>query len=250
MAINIVKKEDQAKGQFNGGEILENKPIGFPQDVGKQKPYSNLFYWAHAWTDVGSTIGEHPHQGFEIMSFVLEGSIEHYDNKHNAWKKLEAGDVQIIRAGNGITHAEKMNPGAHMFQIWFDPDLNKTLSKPATYSDYKSEQFEVQEDEEIKTKYYNGNNSPLEMDSEEVDIKEITFLKNNYELVNSDMKELSGYVVKGEMQLNGEQLKKGDFFRVTGKEKMPIKPQKGSKLFLIESPQRLSYKSYAELRFG
>ena len=76
MNIQVIKKEDQADGNFNNGEILEKKPIGFPQDGGKIRPYSNLFYWAHAWTPKGkSTIGLHPHQGFEICSFVLEGSI-------------------------------------------------------------------------------------------------------------------------------------------------------------------------------
>ena len=49
MAIKIFKKDNQANGNFNGGEILEKKPIGFPQDGGKLRPYSNLFYWAHAW---------------------------------------------------------------------------------------------------------------------------------------------------------------------------------------------------------
>ena len=43
MYLNIYNISDQAKGSFNSGEILENKPIGFPQDGGKLKPYSNLF---------------------------------------------------------------------------------------------------------------------------------------------------------------------------------------------------------------
>ena len=46
MPIDIIPKDQQASGQFNGGEIIENKPIGFPQDGGDVKPYSNLFYWA------------------------------------------------------------------------------------------------------------------------------------------------------------------------------------------------------------
>ena len=50
MSISIYTKKNQADGNFNYGEILEKKPIGFPQDGGKLKPYSNLFYWAHAWT--------------------------------------------------------------------------------------------------------------------------------------------------------------------------------------------------------
>ena len=42
--VEIVKREDQADGNFNNGEILEKKPIGFPQDGGSSKPYSNIFY--------------------------------------------------------------------------------------------------------------------------------------------------------------------------------------------------------------
>ena len=43
MSINVFKKDTQANGNFNNGEILEKKPIGFPQDGGNLKPYSNLF---------------------------------------------------------------------------------------------------------------------------------------------------------------------------------------------------------------
>ena len=138
MAVNIYTKQDQASGNFNCGEILEKKPIGFPQDGGKLKPYSNLFYWAHAWTPNNkSTIGLHPHQGFEICSFILKGNINHFDTKQNKWIPLSKGDVQIIRSGNGISHAEEINDESEIFQIWFDPDLSKSLKRSATYNDYK-----------------------------------------------------------------------------------------------------------------
>ena len=71
MSVKIFDKKEQASGNFNNGEILEKKPIGFPQDGGELKPYSNLFYWADAWTPVSrSTIGLHPHQGFETVSYT------------------------------------------------------------------------------------------------------------------------------------------------------------------------------------
>ena len=54
--IEILRKSDQADGNFNNGEILEKKPIGFPQDSGMSKPYSNIFYWAHAWTTKGKAL--------------------------------------------------------------------------------------------------------------------------------------------------------------------------------------------------
>ena len=42
--VEILRKESQVDGSFNNGEILEKKPIGFPQDGGVSKPYSNIFY--------------------------------------------------------------------------------------------------------------------------------------------------------------------------------------------------------------
>ena len=161
---------------------MERKPIGFPQDWGKQKPYSTLFYWAHAWSDTGGLIGEHPHKGFEIMSFVLAGEIEHYDSQLKGWKKLKAGDVQIIRAGSGITHAEKINDLSSIFQIWFDPNLNETLTKPASYNDYTGDSFPVFEDKESKTKVMVGG-TQLTMDSKVDYIQEITFYVSEKEAI-------------------------------------------------------------------
>jgi quercetin 2,3-dioxygenase len=129
MSITIYPFTRQHKGGFNNNEIMENKPVQLSNDTEKLQPYSNLFYWAHAWSDNGSTIGEHPHKAFEIMSFVTKGWIEHYDSKNRDWKRLEEGAVQIIRAGKGISHAEKLGPGAEMFQIWVDPGLESTITK-------------------------------------------------------------------------------------------------------------------------
>ena len=142
MKVNFYPPSVQASGNFNFGEILEKKPIGFPQDGGLLKPFSNLFYWAHAWTPgKRSTIGLHPHQGFEICTFVLKGSINHYDTQLNKWIRLDEGDVQIIRSGNGISHSEEILEKSEIFQIWFDPDLSKSLKKPASYNDYKHDKF-------------------------------------------------------------------------------------------------------------
>ena len=51
MPILFFEKENQASGNFNNGEILEKKPIGFPQDGGELNPYSIYF--------IGHTLG-HP----------------------------------------------------------------------------------------------------------------------------------------------------------------------------------------------
>ena len=152
--VDIIRKEAQVDGKFNNGEILEKKPIGFPQDGGISKPYSNIFYWAHAWTpNERSTIGLHPHKGFEICSFILSGSINHYDTKQQRWISLKKDDVQIIRSRGGISHAEELLEKSEIFQIWFDPDISRSLSQEASYDDYKPEDFYNENGEEFYKKY-------------------------------------------------------------------------------------------------
>ena len=56
--------------------------------VVQQQPYSNLFYLANAWSEKGGLIDEHPHKMFEIMSFILEGEVQHYDSKFDRWLSL------------------------------------------------------------------------------------------------------------------------------------------------------------------
>lgn len=68
--------------------------------------------------------GKHPHDNMEILSYVLNGSLEHQDSMGNK-AQLKAGEFQIMSAGTGIYHSE-MNPSmdetAHFYQIWIIPN--------------------------------------------------------------------------------------------------------------------------------
>jgi len=247
MSLKVTKLQDQASGQFNGGTILENKPIGFPQDGGKLKPYSNLFYWAHAWTPgEKSLIGEHPHQGFEIMSFVLKGSIEHYDNKNKEWRKLNKGDAQIIRSGNGITHAEMVNEESEFFQIWLDPNLRETLSMEPTYNDYVSDSFPVIKGHGRRTKIYKGEGSPMDMHTRGVEIHDITFNAGEHEYVLNPENVHSMYLMDGEIKLGDQLMNTKDYAIVEDQETIHIESDNGFRLFVISGPKSLEYRTYAQ----
>jgi quercetin 2,3-dioxygenase len=71
----------------------------------------------------GHGFDPHPHQEMEIITYVREGAITHRDNLGNEGR-TEAGDVQVMHAGTGITHAEynlEKTP-TRLFQIWILPD--------------------------------------------------------------------------------------------------------------------------------
>ena len=249
MSISIYTKENQADGNFNYGEILEKKPIGFPQDGGKLKPYSNLFYWAHAWTPgTKSTIGLHPHQGFEICSFVLKGNINHFDTKQNKWIPLKEGDVQIIRSGNGISHAEEIDDNSEIFQIWFDPDLSKSLKKEATYDDYSSKDFKLIDKGNRSFKVIVGEGSPMHMDAENICINEHYLSEGNHSFdIEKDLIH-SLFIIDGEIILDNKKLEKGTFFTVSSVNEIVFESTKKTKVFEIISPLNPSYRTYSQLR--
>lgn len=247
MKITIVNKENQAFGVFAGGLIKENKPIGFPQDGGHVKPYSNLFYWANAWSEKGGVIDEHPHKMFEIISIVIDGKIEHYDNKSKKWFFLKKGDAQIIRAGKGITHAEKLNENSRIFQIWFDPNIKETINHEASYNDYKSDEIKSFESNGMIYRNYTGSGGPINMHSEGVQINEIIIKPGIYQLKLGVNNIYSYYVVKGNIELNNKNVVEDDYIKIENAEEIKINTNNKLVLFEIITPKQLSYKTYNEL---
>jgi len=248
MSIHIYPVQQQITGNFNGGEILENKPIQMSPDATKLQPYSNIFYWAHAWGAVTSTIGLHPHQAFEIVSFVLEGTIEHYDTKNKTWLPLHAGDVQIIRAGNGISHAEKIQQGAHIFQIWFDPNIDKSLLLPATYSDYAAASFPIIQQEGMQVKILKGENAPIEMMTPGIAIKQFDIAIGAHEIQLDDEHIHSFYLIAGSIEITKGIINKDDFFTVDEGGTLTFTAKQQSKLFLISALKEIDYATYASTR--
>jgi len=71
----------------------------------------------------GTGFGAHPHQNMQIITFVRQGAITHKDSLGNVGA-TRAGDVQVMHAGTGITHAEmnQETEPTRLFQIWIIPD--------------------------------------------------------------------------------------------------------------------------------
>ena len=105
----------------------------------------------------GEAVGapDHPHRGFETVSYVLEGSQTHADSQGNRGR-LGPGDVQWMTAGSGIVHAEMpdekiMREGGrvHGFQIWVNLPRRDKMMNPR-YQDVPADRIPVAHSEDGK----------------------------------------------------------------------------------------------------
>ena len=102
-----------AKHHFSFASYYDPKNMG----------WGALRVWNDDTIATQSGFPPHSHSDMEIITYVREGAISHRDNLGNVGR-TKAGDVQVMSAGSGITHAEyNVEPGTtRIFQIWIIPD--------------------------------------------------------------------------------------------------------------------------------
>ncbi|SDX74249.1 hypothetical protein SAMN05518855_102031 [Paenibacillus sp. CF384] len=151
----------QATGAFDGGKITEQKPIGFSGEGSVVKRVSTLFYWAWAHAKQDGYIPLHPHQAFEIMTYVVAGQAEHGDTLGTK-STVGPGGVQLMQTGSGVSHEERfVGPDMEGFQIWFEPSIQEALKQQPTYNQYEHEHFPLIEGAGYTKKTVMGEGSPI-----------------------------------------------------------------------------------------
>ncbi|MEQ8312953.1 MAG: pirin family protein [Gammaproteobacteria bacterium] len=99
----------------------------------------------------------HPHRGFETVTYMLEGYMEHRDHMDNVGK-LGPGDVQWMKAGSGVIHSEmpQQEEGRMRgFQLWVNLAAEEKMTT-ASYQDIKSEDIPVYQQDGLEIKAIAG----------------------------------------------------------------------------------------------
>jgi len=144
----------------------------------------------------------HSHNNVEIITYVLEGMIEHKDSLGNI-TQLNAGDFQVMTTGTGVTHSE-YNPskkeGLHFLQIWIWPDTRGLT--PA----YDQKAFPVNTQRQTIA----SPNGPLHI-NQDATLERLYLKAGNNESLNINTGRCGAlFVVSGELEIPTTSLSAGD----------------------------------------
>jgi hypothetical protein len=188
----------ESRHTFSFGDYYDRKQMGFgPLRVineDRVKP--------------GAGFGTHGHRDMEIVSYVLEGAIEHKDSLGTG-SVIRPGDVQRMSAGTGIEHSE-FNPDraqpVHFLQIWIEPE------RAGLAPSYEQKRFTVAERRGtlrlVASRDARDGSLTIHRDA---DVYAALLARG--ELVAHDLRTGRSawlQVARGELELNGQKLEAGD----------------------------------------
>lgn len=121
--ITLRKAEDRFPTRMNWLDSRHTFSFGHHFDP-RHMGFSRLRVINDDTVAAGGGFGEHGHRDMEIISYVIDGGLEHTDSIGNR-SVIRPGEVQLMSAGSGVRHAEynvSATDPVHFLQIWIEPD--------------------------------------------------------------------------------------------------------------------------------
>jgi len=180
----------------------------------------------------GQGFPTHPHRDMEIITYVLDGALEHKDSLGTG-SVIRPGDGQRMSAGSGIRHSEA-NPSttgdAHFLQIWILPDQQGI--KPS----YEQKAFPTEEKRGklrlIASPDGEGGSVTIHQDSKLY----VTLLAPGETVTHQMEPHRHAWIqiAKGSIELNGEVLKQGDGAAVSDEKQLTVKGTEEAEVLLFD----------------
>jgi quercetin 2,3-dioxygenase len=173
----------------------------------------------------------HPHRDMEIITYVRTGAITHQDSMGNKGRTA-AGDVQVMSAGTGVTHAEYNleDEETTLFQIWIETD------KPAARPGWGAMPFpkESREGQFQLLASGNGDDGVLHINSDARILGATLKAGETLEYAADPARHL--YLVpSAKVEVNGTPAEKRDGVAITGESTVTVKAEEDAELVLVDA---------------
>jgi redox-sensitive bicupin YhaK (pirin superfamily) len=187
------------------------------------------------WNDdqIGAKSGfpPHPHRDMEIVTYVRTGAITHKDSMGNTGR-TGAGDVQVMSAGTGVTHAEYNleDEATTLFQIWIETD------KPSAPPSWGAMPFpkESRNDAFQLLASGDGNDGALTINAD-AKVLGATVQAGSSLAIDADPTRHLYLVPSGRIRVNGVEAQPRDGVAITGESRVEIEAQDDSELVLVDA---------------
>jgi quercetin 2,3-dioxygenase len=174
----------------------------------------------------------HPHRDMEIVTYVLEGALEHRDSMGNG-SVIKPGDVQYMSAGTGVTHSE-FNPSktepVHLYQIWMLPE--KKGLKPA----YDQKNFgEAEKRGKLRlVASPDGRDGSLKIRQDNELYATVLGVGDSVKHALKPERHAYVQVARGSVKLNGQQLAEGDGAAISAEKAVELTGVKDAEVLLFD----------------
>ena len=180
----------------------------------------------------GKGFGTHGHRDMEIVSYVLEGALEHKDSMGNG-SVLRPGFVQRMSAGTGVRHSEfnhSQSDLVHFLQIWIIPD------KAGLEPGYEEKQFpDTEKQGALRLIASRDGRDGSVVVHQDVDLYASLLAKGD-ELEHAARPSRKTWiqVVRGDVDVNGETLHGGDGAAIVDEKRLSIRSESPAEILLFD----------------
>jgi len=180
----------------------------------------------------GKGFGTHPHRDMEIISYVLEGALEHKDSIGTG-SVIRPGDVQRMSAGTGVLHSEynhSPDSGVHFLQIWIEP--NRRGVEPS----YEQKHFPAEEKRGRLRLVASpdGAEGSVSIYQDARVYAAVLEAGDSVTHALADGRRAYVHVARGSVQLNGETLSAGDGAKIQGEPQLRLSDGQRAELLLFD----------------
>lgn len=194
--------------------------------------YDPIVLWDHFSVAPGTGFPDHPHRGFEAITYVFHGSMEHADNLGNR-TTVYPGGAQRFTAGRGLVHSEMPGAGERTvgIQLWINLPKRLKGIEP-DYQQVDAGDIPVESFPGGHKRIIVGDNSPVKLLTpvKYLDI-ELVAKASLLEPVDPTYRGLA-YVVEGEVELNGMSLRAGQALFVDSVQQLQVQAVRASRLMV------------------